>query len=783
MNANPTLIEKTCIHCGNKHQLAGDFCCSGCEQVYAILEEEGVNAQYHALNPNRPPVQVVNSSEENLRELQRWVEKQNNQNEICFDIEGIHCSACVWLIEHAFERQKGSEQIDLNPTLGRATIKVNPAEFDLLSFAQSVGKFGYKIGAPSKKQETESKDLLWRLGISASLTMNTMLLSVAFYMGLDPKSLVGVYFARTAWLLTTLNLLIGAWPILKKAWLLLKARILHWDLPIALALISAYSASVLQMLTGGNEAQWLDSLSAFMTLTLLGRFLLARTIAKNRQALLEETPLQSWEVSVIASAQIKKVFVEDLKIGEVLLIPSNSLVPVDLKLTSHEEQWCDLSWINGESAPHRFLKNEIIPAGAQTIGVNTIQGDVVQEWHQSRLSMLNQKSNELMDEEPRNWAKKLIVAYVPSVLSIAISASMYWLYRSNWAQASNVLSATLVVACPCALALTAPLIRHLGALRMRKLGVFLRKSKLIYLSHHLKQVVLDKTGTLSIGKLSAIVQPDQKHWDQLSQEEKMILKTLVSSSLHPKSQAIADLLKDEKLLDFYPSEEMGKGMYLLLNGHRYCLGKSGFASNTDDKLTHFSRDLLPLISFDFEEQPRGNLKQLIDDLHAQGLKVCLLSGDHKDKVESFAKNLGLDEVISEATPEDKASWIQSHDPEHTLMVGDGMNDSFAFDQALLTASPIIDRPALLSKSDLCIAGADINALPVALAWSKQSDWVQRNAQLGALAYNIFAIGLAISGLISPLVAAVLMPISSIVLSIWGIQQQNRLKPKFLGKDF
>jgi Cu2+-exporting ATPase len=810
MNATQSLLElKNCIHCGTSHQLKGDFCCQGCDQVYHLLQEEGLQAQYQDLNPNRPPVQPVKESAEYQRDLQRWADTQKGQNQICFDLEGIHCSACVWLIEHAFEREKGAQQIDLNPTLGRALINVTD-DFDLVHFAKRVGQFGYKIGPPSKKVEQESKDLLWRLGISASLTMNTMLLSVAFYMGLDPHSLVGVYFARTAWLLTTLNLLIGAWPILKKAWLLITARILHWDLPIALALLSAYSASVLQMYLGGSEAQWLDSLSAFMTLTLLGRFLLARTIAKNRQALLEETPLQSWEVSVVDQVNqsnqsnqsnlinLKKVFVEDLQVGQVLFLPASSLVPVDVQLISSEEIWCDMSWINGESAPQRFTQNQIIPAGAGTLGSQTLQALVLKKWQDSRLSMINQKSTDLMDEEPRVWARKLIVAYVPSVLSLAIIGALFW-SRESWQVASNILSATLVVACPCALALTAPLIRHLGALRMRKLGIFLRKSKMIYLSHQLTQVVFDKTGTLSLGKLKVqVVQGESALKEQVSSFDQQVLKTLVSSSLHPKSTAILDRLADLSLMNFCPQEIVGEGMQIVLDGHQYRLGKFGFSGEMNDQIqadqiqadqiqalmhqTHFSKDGQILLSFEFEELARGDLNALIGAFKAQGLKVFLLSGDHQEKVTQFAKNLDFDDFIYEASPEQKAEWIKTHDPQKTLMVGDGMNDSFAFDVAALTASPIIDRPALLSKSDLCIAGHDLHALPTALAWAKQSDWVQRNAQLGALAYNIFAITLALSGLISPLVAAVLMPISSIVLSFWGIQQQKQLNPKFLGRS-
>jgi Cu2+-exporting ATPase len=408
-----------------------------------------------------------------------------------------------------------------------------------------------------------------------------------------------------------------------------------------------------------------------------------------------------------------------------------------------------------------------------------------------------------MDEEPRVWARKLIVAYVPSVLSLAIIGALFW-SRESWQVASNILSATLVVACPCALALTAPLIRHLGALRMRKLGIFLRKSKMIYLSHQLTQVVFDKTGTLSLGKLKVqVVQGESALKEQVSSFDQQVLKTLVSSSLHPKSTAILDRLADLSLMNFCPQEIVGEGMQIVLDGHQYRLGKFGFSGEMNDQIqadqiqadqiqadqiqalmhqTHFSKDGQILLSFEFEELARGDLNALIGAFKAQGLKVFLLSGDHQEKVTQFAKNLDFDDFIYEASPEQKAEWIKTHDPQKTLMVGDGMNDSFAFDVAALTASPIIDRPALLSKSDLCIAGHDLHALPTALAWAKQSDWVQRNAQLGALAYNIFAITLALSGLISPLVAAVLMPISSIVLSFWGIQQQKQLNPKFLGRS-
>jgi P-type Cu2+ transporter len=768
-------IGSNCRHCGLPVQgetADAGFCCKGCETVYELLHEASLT-QYYELSRNRPPVTLVESPTD-----LSWLDEQPGYTagEVRADIQGLHCAACVWLIESVFERQDGSQSILVNPALGTVSLSVDPRSFDYQQFSDQIQAFGYRMGPPQKTESRASSALLWRLGVSAALSMNVMLIAVAFYFGLSPGDSLYSLFLYTAFALTTLNVVIGGWPFLSSAFALLRLRALHLDLPIAIGIVTTYAGSTFAIFWGDPDATYLDSLSIFTTLMLAGRFLQTRTLENNRRTLLQEQDRGELKVTRYrpGRAGTESVAVSALREADTLLIAPGEIVPVDGLVAFPERTAVNLAWVTGESDLLTLGAGHLVRSGA--LNADTVNMEVVtqQLWSNSELCALL-RSPPLIDAEQAQapWLTRILRWYVPTLLGLAAATFATWFFLEGVQVAMEVATAVLVVTCPCAFGIAGPLARELALTQLRTRGVFVRSSRFFARICQITRVVFDKTGTLTLGRLS-LEAPEQL--DDLTPNTLQVLDSLVTRSAHPVSRAIKDALcrragPHTSTPRVEPAtrviEHSGEGLEWVGPEGNWRLGRAPFAldQDTTEPDTVLSLNGQMQATFQVRHTPRGDLRYVFSELQTKGFQLAVISGDAQQKVDELLNQASVQPAVAlgDMSPADKAAWLASHDEDLALMVGDGLNDVLAFERAGLSATPALDRPGLPGRADFYFLGESLEAILAALHWGRRADRAAKRALTLALLYNAIVLVSAAFGGITPLLAALLMPTSSLVI--------------------
>jgi Cu2+-exporting ATPase len=731
------ITSTLCLHCGQP-SASGEFCCAGCEQVYALVKAAGLDRYYDLRGAiGQPVVRATRRDRAWVEPLREKLSRETAASRLDLDVQGLQCTACVWLIERIFERERGGVEVVVNPTLGRASIVCEPA-FDLEHFVESVEDFGYVLGPPRRSEKSRARGLLGRLGVSAAAAMQAMILSVAIYAGLADPALRGLFDAIDFGL-ATLVVLAGGSVFFHAAIEGLRRRILHLDLPIALGIAASYAGSVWAWRHHG--APYFDTVCVFVTLMLLGRFLQERLIEKNRRLLLDGD-----DASALLTRRStgELVPVTAIGVGDRLLVAPGDLVPVDARLESPCA--CSLDWINGESRPRTFDKAALVPAGAFSCGANAVVAVAETDFDESPL--LELLRTPLKGDRTRAvpfWAA-VTRRYVIAVLGLAALAFVIWLAATHDGnRALAVTTAVLVVTCPCAFGIATPLAYDLAHARLRQAGLFVRTADFLDRAPDVTRVVFDKTGTLTSGVLRLVELPE------MDDEAKVALATLVHGSGHPKAMSIkAALTASPAPVDVH--ERAGEGLFCRLHGARWRLGRGDFLTKNGVVMAHF----------DFAEDVRPDAKKEIQELEGHGYEVWIASGDARSRVSEMAVRCGVDprHALSDMSPWDKAAWLEKHD-QGTLFVGDGVNDLVAAEKAFCSGTPAIDRPFVAARSDFYFVTPGLRPVRLALDLAKHlRKVVNRNLRV-ALGYNALAVGLAFAGVMSPLVCAVLMPVSSL----------------------
>lgn len=762
-----------CLHCNAPLQgitvVGNGFCCQGCQAVYHILHQEGLDRFYELAPKDLPP---PNAEEEKGNfDSFAWLDGKDSVGQLSVGVQGIHCTACVWLFEEMFEREEGAKEIIVNPTMGEIQFDYDPDNFDIKSFFQKMEAFGYRFGERREEQERASQALLWRVGVSIALTMNVMLIYISFYFGLTPSEELFPVFAWVAFALSTINVVVGGWPFLRSAWVLIRLRSLHLDLPIAVGIVFSYLGSFIAFFWGNAELTYFDSLSSFISLMLLGRFLQTRSIENNRQKILQDQQELDWSCSRIIENDTERktetVLIQQLRIGDTILIPVGAVVPVAAILDSPSQVQINLAWMTGESEPIQATKGMVLRSGAVNEGTEPFFCIVTEEWNKSELQELLQRTPASDGKEDLPvWFRPILQWYVPIVFVLAALGFLLWI-PEGLGRAMEVVTAILIVTCPCAFGIAMPLAKELAVLNLRKRGVFVQSSRFFVEINQITQIVFDKTGTLTLGKLEV---QNAEIFATLTTVQRLALATMVHQSNHPKSKAIATYVKEEKLQKEIVRERAGQGLYM----GEWSLVKGNKQENT----VFYYQDKM-IASFQFREKPRGDLGKLFQILQDYGKRLVLLSGDQQEKVDRLLIQNNIQNVtaMGALSPKDKANWIAEHSAKTTMMVGDGLNDSQAFEVAALTATPANHLAELLSRSDVYFVGENIASILWAIQWGRQTQQVQKRAFVMALTYNSSVIVICLLGMMTPLWAAIAMPLSSIVIVLDTFLQQRNLREK------
>lgn len=746
-----------CRHCASpipESAATRPFCCAGCEAVYSLLEQEGLQRFYALAGDSlAPATQAANAR--SLAWLEPLLEQAAAQTELvklALDVQGIQCAACVWLMNELFRRSRGGVRLVVNPGIGRMDLVFHRGVFDVRAFVQRIEAFGYRLGPPLKTPRTD--DLTWRLGLCAALTVNVMLFSVSFYFGLKPGEELHRLFTGLSLVLSTASVAIGGWPFFRGAWRGLRERVLHLDLPVALGIALVYVASLLQANSGGSEL-YLDTLSTFITLMLFGRWMQRRVVEKNKSWLLEDAGLEGLVCRRVEAQSVRVVAATAIRENDVVIVAPGELVPVDAKLESGEGH-VSLEWISGESKPHPVAAGDRVSAGSFNAGDSALQLVATSRLGASQLPRLLEKqpadaaADAFWNGLAKGWAKR--------VLLVAALGFLLWLPKGLGA-ALDVAAALLVVTCPCAIGLAIPLAYELVQARLQRLGFYARSDDLLDRLRHVKKVLFDKTGTLTLSRLELEALP------ALDERQRDAAYNLACRSAHPASACIArELAARGARLDpaFTTREAPGSGV----SAGDWRLGRREHGA-PGTGLFHRGREVAV---FSFREALRPGAAEQVQSLSKQGFDVWLISGDEPARVTALAHRLGLDatKVRAAQRPEDKAALVAELDQRDTLFLGDGVNDAPAFAKAFCAGTPAVDRPVMPSRSGFFFVGEGLQPLGAALTLSTQLHRVVRNIVAASVAYNVLAVTAGLCGLITPLRAAIFMPLSSLSLLAFAL---------------
>jgi len=777
-----------CKHCGN--QLDGyaveGFCCIGCKAVYALLSDEGLQ-QYYALRRGPGmPVPATRTSADltwlDLFEASAGDKPSQGLRRYDFDVQGMHCSGCVWLLETLFRRHAGALQLLCNPALGRLQLAVDN-NFPLRDWIKDVERFGYKVGPALKVNQSASDGLLIRTGICIALAANAMMLSVAIYLGLRSGPLYEG-FRTLNFVLASCSLAVGGPVFFKGAWQSLRQRVLHFDVPIALGVALSYTASAIGFFLRRPQADYLDTVSVFLALMLLGRWLQRRVIENNHQRLLASDGADGLWTRRIEGGHVKTIKARELSAHDELLWAPGDLLPIDSQLLD-EHVLLSLDWINGESTPQLYRSGDSLPAGAFQRDASAVRVRALTSFAQSPLVELLRSPLYTEDAAQRGrWWRGLSSAYTVGAIASAVLGFLGWFWvRGDILRALDVTAAVLIVSCPCAFGLAAPLAYELVQLELRRYGVFIRRPRLLDRLLDVRRIVFDKTGTLTHGVLGL---ENTAPLLALSSEQRQILYNLAVRSAHPKSQCVAEALGACDV-HFLPNlvvhEYSGKGIEWVqpaaessgaLAKSIYRLGRAEWATEgasiTRQQSLVFTKNGETLAQLEIQEPLRADAAMELSALASVGYRIGILSGDRPSQVKRIARRLGVpfETALGSMTPAQKSAWLAKHADVPTLFIGDGLNDALAADNAYCSGTPAVDRPFMPARTDFYFTTAGLSPVRRALTAAHLLRRTIRQNLTFALIYNVLTIALAWAGLMRPWLAAVVMPLSSLSVIGWSL---------------
>lgn len=767
-----------CAHCGSPVPAAlaeSGYCCAGCQAVAGLLRAERLDRYYDLAGKKTLPVGGAPTPRTHT-----WLEPVLDQaaqaagtSHVCsvtLDVQGIHCAGCVWLMNETFRRMPGAVTATVNPAVGKVRLVYRKGLANLESWIETVERFGYRFGPSRKRGGGATASLTWRLGLCVALSMNVMLLSISFYFGLAAND--EVLFPLFTWLsaaLSTAVVIIGGQPFFRAAWFGLRRGVLALDLPMALGILLVYGASGAQVLSGrGGDLTYFDTLNVFVTLMVLGRWLQHKVIERNRSLLLEDDGAEGLFVRRLERDGPHAIRAPLVKQHDELLVAPGEIVPVDGTLKDAAASIsCD--WITGESLPQAVERGQTVPAGSFNAGTSALTVEARTDFADSSLSALLRAPAAaagpakivLWDRLARWWSF--------SVLSLATSGfALWWLLAPE--RALDVTAALLVVTCPCAIGLSLPLARELLHTRLRRHGFFPRDPNLLEKLVNTRKVIFDKTGTLTLGRLELA---NPAAIDTLPQQVRDVAFTLAARSGHPVSLCIADALRGRGArwnAQLVVTEAAGLGLESRGTAGVWRLGHAGFALGASkpsaaDEGTVLSLDGVERARFETREVLRADAAQGLRRLRDEGFEIHLLSGDQPVRVSRLARQLELEEAVATGglSPEQKADRVAALDRGDTLFLGDGVNDTLAFDRANLAGTVAVDRPILPGKSHFFLLGEGLAGLTTAIAAARQLRQVTLRILTISVCYNVLAVAACLLGWMTPLRAAVSMPASSLAL--------------------
>jgi Cu2+-exporting ATPase len=765
LEASPpaSATKPSCRHCGaplmDERMRTTGFCCAGCSYVYRLVHEQGLAGYYRIKDDITAPADAAVFQPRDyswLEDAQTEVEAVADKTpELQLDVQGISCAGCVWLIERVFQKRPGARDINVNAQYGTMRLRWARGEFAVADFARHLQALGYLVGpAGDTPVEPESRGLVKRIGLCAAFAMNVMLFSLPVYFGMKKTYEWAGLFGLLSLAFGTLSLLVGGTYFLGRAVRALRERTMHIDLPIAIGIAGAYAGSLYGWLAGEEHFVYFDFVATFILLMLVGRWAQVAAVERNRRRLLQQQP-KAQRIQVLGVGAVSP---ENLQPGQALQLAAGQTLPVEARLETPEATF-SLASINGEAEPRVFRAGQRVPAGAVNLGRTAPTLVTLQPWKDSLLAQLLEASER--GAERHVLLERIVRGYLVGILVVAaLSGVRWWFATGDALRTGAVVTAVLVVSCPCAIALAFPLADEIATVALRRRGVFVRDGGLWAKLGRVRKIVFDKTGTLT---LETPVLQNPAALTALDAAARAALCALVRDNPHPISQCLLENLLSAGSIEPLAGEVqevVGFGVEL----GPWSLGRAGWRDDAGGEGTVLARDGEIIARFCFADTIRSDAKTEIAALAANGFATFILSGDLPEKVTALAGELQLPEnrALGGLSPQQKAAWLDARGGHDALMLGDGANDSLAFDRALCRGTPVIHRGVLERKADFYYLARGIGGVRALFEVDVLRRRTQTTVLVFSLVYNGLAVGLAVCGRMNPLLAAALMPINSLL---------------------
>ncbi|MEZ5017557.1 MAG: heavy metal translocating P-type ATPase metal-binding domain-containing protein [Flavipsychrobacter sp.] len=776
-----TQPKKLCYHCGT--ECANDkiaiedkyFCCDGCKLVYEIINANGLCNYYEQqshpgltqIKPIRNDKYSYLDNEEIAANLYKFTD--GNNTIVTFYIPGVHCSSCMWLLEHLQKVNPAIIDSRLNFTKKEVTIQFRKEEMPIRKVVELLTTIGYEPYISLEKESDKQKGgfdkkRIYKLGIAGFCFGNIMLMSFPEY--LSVKNGIEHEYAS---LFRILNLVLAipvffysASEFFTNAWAGIKQKMLNIDAPIALALIIMFGRSIYEIATG-TGAGYLDSCTGIVFFMLIGRIVQDKTY----QSISFHRDYKSYfpiAVNVVTSKGVESRHLQDLKEKDVVELHNEEIVPADSVVVEGRAR-IDYSFVTGESEPVVVKTGQTVYAGGRQVG-EKLKVQIVKPVAGSYLTSLwnhnTFKKNKVSQNRTNSVIHVLSKYFTIILLALVATTATYWAVV-DFSKLIPSVTAMLIIACPCALLLAVTFTNGNLLRLLSNNGLFLRDAFIIEQLGYINHIVFDKTGTLTEDSQEYAI-PE----GTLTEQERDLVYTTTVSSNHPYSVAIAKYVSGRKVEVDNWAEYPGKGIKAYIGSKLVMVGSASFIGIADEeknaKAACYIKVGKKILSFEINPKIRESIPEVIPELD-KAYHMSLLSGDNDRQKGTFKAVFPNSELLFEQKPIDKLNYIENLQKEgkKVLMMGDGLNDAGALQQSNVGITLANDVNNFTPSCDAILDAKKFKALPALLKLAKSGRVIINITFAISIIYNIVGLAISMQGKMNPMIAAVLMPASTLTI--------------------
>lgn len=770
-------IKEKCYHCGEDcidETLYFDdkaFCCQGCKTVYEILNGSDL-CQYYDLEKN-PGIQLKNparqeryaylDNEDIVSKLYDF--RDGSLRKVTFYIPTIHCSSCIWLLENLYKLREGILHSSVNFLKKQVSITFED-HISLRQIVELLAAVGYEpeisLAQGKKKSRKKDRSLAIKIGVAGFCFGNTMLLSLPEYLDTDFSLAENyrIFFGYINLILALPVFFYAASDYLVSAWKSVKHGFINIDVPIALGILALFGRSTYEIVAQVGPG-YIDSFTGLVFFLLIGKWYQSKTY----QALSYDRDYASYfpiAVTKVNGGTEQSLPLKDLQVGDQIIIRNQELIPADAILLKGEAN-IDYSFVTGESVPVSKESGDQLYAGGRQVG-STLTVEVQKPVANSYLTEL--WNQEVFDKNKQSRLNSLVDEvskyFTIAVIIISVATAIFW-YFNDSSMILQTVTAVLIVACPCALALTLPFAFGHTMRIFGKKGLYLKNTEAIENMSRITDVVFDKTGTITQAKPQNL----QLKGESLNREEQSLLRSVARNSTHPLSKTIYQSLPDDlELRSTDAFEEFpGKGIIAYAEGHEIMMGSESFVcgtQSTDKRTTRVYVMINKVLKgyYEFENMYREGFTSLMDSLKGH-YRRHMLSGDNDREKVRLAPH--FEALHFNQSPLNKLEYLKEIEDRggKSMMIGDGLNDAGALKQSSLGVAVADNIYHFSPACDAIMDARQFGKLNRFLGFSHKSMRIVKAAFVFSFFYNVIGLSFAVSGMLTPLVAAILMPVSSV----------------------